>query len=208
MTYEIYSSGPVETNSILFYIDASPIAILFDAPLDSVAHWKKRLAQLKKSLGALLLTHSHWDHTADVAEAKRIWGMPIGIHQDDLGNLEKPGSDGLPMMVSIEPAKADFFVKDGEEKIIGGVLIRTLHSPGHTPGGVCYYLPEHALLISGDTLFKGTIGNLGFPTARPKLMKDSLKKILSLPFETLVIPGHGETTTIGEEQDILRRFYG
>jgi len=208
MTYEIYSSGPAETNSILFYIETSPLALLFDAPLGCVRHWEKRLAKLGKSLGALFLTHSHWDHTADVAKAKKVWGMPVGIHKEDLENLEKPGSDGLPMMFSIEPAFADFFVADGEEKTIGGITLKVLHSPGHTPGCVCYYLPQFALLISGDTLFKGTIGNLSFPTARPQFMKDSLKKVLSLPPETLVIPGHGEMTTIGKEQDIIRRFYG
>ncbi len=208
MPYEIFTSGPVETNSILFYIESSSSAILFDSPLGCVRHWEKRLAKLKKSIGTLFLTHSHWDHTADAAMAKAVWNMPIGIHKEDRGNLEVPGSDGLPLMIPIEPAIADFFVEDGEEKVVGEITIRVIHSPGHTPGCVCYYLPQFAVLISGDTLFKGTIGNLSFPTARPQLMRDSLEKILALPFETLVIPGHGETTTIGEEQDIIGRFYG
>ncbi len=208
MPYEIFASGPVETNSILFYTESSPQALLFDLPLGCVELWETRLKKLGKTLAVILLTHSHWDHLADAADAKRAWKVPIGVHKDDKGNLEKPGSDGIPLWVSLEGVAPDFFFVDGEEKRFGDVLVRVFHTPGHSPGCVCFYLPEHHLLISGDTLFKGTIGNMSLPTARPKAMKDSLKKILALPKETIVIPGHGGITTIGKEQGIIKHFYG
>ncbi len=207
MILEVFTSGPADTNSVLISTETSQQAILFDAPPGCIKHWKTRLKELKKTLGALFVTHSHWDHIGDAAEVKKEWGMPIFIHKEDVQNLEKPGSDGLPLWFSIEGANADFYVVDGEEKNMCNLKIIVLHTPGHTPGGVCYYLPDQMILVSGDTLFEGSIGNLSFATARPKLMKSSLEKVLRLPPETLVIPGHGGTTTIGQEQGIIKRFF-
>ncbi len=79
-------------------------------------------------------------------------------------------------------------------------MIKVIHTPGHSPGGVCFYLPSEKILFSGDTLFRGTIGNLSLPTARPDLMWDSLKKLAALPPETKVYPGHGGPTTISAEK--------
>ena len=206
MAYEIYSSGPAATNSILVYSEKSPQALLFDAPLGCVEHWEKRLKKLDNTLAAILLTHSHWDHLADIAMAKESWGVPIGIHKEDVGNLKKPGSDGLPIPFYIEGATPDFFI-EGEEKIeYGGFAIQVLHTPGHTPGGVCFYFPDFGFVITGDTLFRGSIGRLDFPTARPQLMRQSLEKILALPKGTIVIPGHGSTSSVDSEQDIIERF--
>lgn len=206
MTYEIFASGPIETNSVLVYSEASSHALLFDAPLGCVLHWEKRLKKLGKKLAFLFFTHSHWDHTGDAHLAKETWGVPIGIHKEDQGNLKKPGSDGLPTPFSIEGVAPDFYVGDREKKRYAEYLIEVYHTPGHTPGGVCFYFPEFAILIAGDTLFCGSIGRLDLPTARAQLMKGSLEKILALPQETVVIPGHGEVTTIGEEQDVIERF--
>ena len=206
MTYEIFASGPIETNSILVYAEESPHALLFDAPLGCVEHWQGRLKSLGKTLSTLLITHSHWDHIGDAALAKATWKMPIGIHEEDEGNLKHPGSDGLPRFFSFEGVPPDFYVAEGEKKSYGGYAVEVIHTPGHTPGGVCFYLPQFGIVVSGDTLFQGSIGRLDLSTARPKLMGASLKKVLQLPKETIVLPGHGDPTTIGEEQNIIERF--
>jgi glyoxylase-like metal-dependent hydrolase (beta-lactamase superfamily II) len=91
-------------------------------------------------------------------------------------------------------------LEDGQVLAVGEFQIEVIHTPGHTPGGVCFYLKEQKILFSGDTLFQGTIGNLSFPTARPARMWDSLKRLAALPKETRVYPGHGDPTTIGKEQ--------
>ena len=151
----------------------------------------------------MLLTHSHWDHTADAAAFKEL-GIPIFIHALDAENLKFPGSDGLPLLYPVQGVVSDQLIVDGQILTVGNMKLEVWHTPGHSPGGVCFYLKEEDLLISGDTLFKQAIGNLSFPTARPKLMWPSLKRLLTLPKKTRVIPGHGEETTIGAEEKWLR----
>jgi hydroxyacylglutathione hydrolase len=125
--------------------------------------------------------------------------MQSAIHHLDTPNLQNPGSDGLPCWVMIEGVSPTLLLKEGMEIPLGKLKIQVIETPGHTPGGVCFYLPDHHLLFSGDTLFQGTIGNLSFPTARPELMWQSLSKLAKLPQETRVLPGHGPETTIGKE---------
>ncbi len=147
----------------------------------------------------LLLTHSHWDHTADMAFLKKKLRVPLFVHKLDAPNLGAPGSDGLPLLTDIVPVEPDHFLEDGQQISVGKLKLEVLHTPGHSPGGVCFYLPEENTLISGDTLFQGTIGRLDFPNSSPERMWESLDKLAQLPSETRVIPGHGEETTIGKE---------
>lgn len=200
MILDFFPSGPAETNAYLLSCLETKRAVVIDAPFESCEQLLKRAEELSVKIEMLLLTHSHWDHTAEAALLKGQLNIPIYIHKDDAGNLEHPGSDKLPLFFPIEAVKADFFLSDGQELNVGTLCIRVIHTPGHTPGGVCFYLPNEHVLISGDTLFKGTIGNLSFPTARPHLMWDSLKKLAMLPPETKVYPGHGNPTTIGAEK--------
>lgn len=199
MILEIFSSGPVRTNAILLGCSHTQKAVWIDAPFESHKHLISAQKRHQLQIEKILLTHSHWDHIAEAALLKKELGVPLYIHSEDAGNLEKPGSDHLPCPVAITAVKPDFYLKDGERLQVGDLEIEVIHTPGHTPGCVCFYLKKEKLLISGDTLFKGTIGNISFPTSRPKLMWSSLKKLSLLPPETRVIPGHGPETTIGAE---------
>ena len=199
MILEVYSSGPAETNTYLLGCPQTRRAVVIDVPFDSVDHLTQRAEALSLSIDLILLTHSHWDHTAEVALLKEKLGIPVYVHEEDAGNLEKPGSDGLPLYFPVKGVKPDGFLTDGQKLTVGELCIEVLHTPGHTPGGVCFYLAKEGVLISGDTLFRGTIGNLSFPTARPALMWISLKRLAKLPPQTIVYPGHGDTTTIGKE---------
>lgn len=200
MILETFCSGPSDTNAYLLACSETKRAVVIDVPFESVDLILRRIEQLHLSMEKILLTHSHWDHTAEVALLKEKTGAPVYIHQEDVGNLEEPGSDKLPLFFPVTGVKADGFLTEGQELHVGNLLIKVMHTPGHTPGGVCFYLPHEKTLISGDTLFRGTIGNLSFPTARPELMWVSLKKLAALPQETKVYPGHGTPTTIGAEQ--------
>lgn len=199
MLIEVFSTGPVETNTILLGCLQTHKAAIVDAPLDSVSLLLDEIRKNSLEVQMILLTHSHWDHTAEVAALKEKLHVPLYVHAEDAGNVEHPGSDGLPLLFPIKGVKPDGFLQDGEEILIGSLQLKVIHTPGHTPGAVCFWLPKEEVLISGDTLFRGTIGNLSFPTARPSLMGESLKKLAKLPPKTRVIPGHGEETTIEAE---------
>jgi glyoxylase-like metal-dependent hydrolase (beta-lactamase superfamily II) len=199
MILEVFSSGPVETNSYLLACTETKRAVVVDVPFESadllIACAEKHGVVIEK----ILLTHSHWDHTAEAALLKEKLNVPLYVHQEDAGNVETPGSDRLPLPFPVRGVVADAFLTDGQEIHVGTLRIQVIHTPGHTPGGVCFYLPKEKVLISGDTLFRGTIGNLSFPTASPALMWNSLKKLAALPPEIKVYPGHGGSTTIQAE---------
>jgi glyoxylase-like metal-dependent hydrolase (beta-lactamase superfamily II) len=199
MIIETFSSGPADTNSYLLACSKTGQAVVIDVPFESAEHTVERVQVLSLHLQKILLTHSHWDHTADAALLQRELNVPIFVHAADAGNVKVPGSDKLPLYFPITPAQPEGFLTDGQKIEVRELEIEVIHTPGHTPGGVCFYLKKQHVLFSGDTLFKGTIGNLSFPTGDPAAMWESLKRLSLLPKETVVYPGHGDPTTIGKE---------
>ena len=196
MFLEFFSAGPFETNG---YIFGDKEVFLVDAPLGSFAEYNRIIEKNDLIPKGLLLTHSHLDHTADCQVIAENFSIPVYVHPLDDPNVRRPGSDRLPVFLPTPPYQGALLLKDGEKLWLGSIEIDVIHTPGHTPGGVCFYLPQQGILFSGDTLFKGTIGNLSFPTAEPEKMWQSLKKLALLPTEVVVYPGHGPKTTIGRE---------
>lgn len=203
MILEVFASGPADTNTYLLGCSKTRQAVVIDVPPESCSHLLDRIEELKLDVVSILLTHSHWDHFGDVSELNESLHVPVYVHREDAGNLEHPGSDRLPLFFPIQGVRPTGFLEDGQTIHVGELKIEVIHTPGHTPGGVCFYLAEQHVLFSGDTLFEGTIGNLSFPTARPELMWESLKRLARLPKQTRVYPGHGDPTTIGNEQWIV-----
>lgn len=196
----IFPSGPFDTNAYVLYCPATKTAAVIDPAPGSAENISSFIEKEGLKPEKLLFTHTHFDHIADAAALlKKYPAIEIWVHPLDAPNLIKPGSDKLPQFMHVEPVEPQFFFEDGSRIGLGNLQIKVIHTPGHTPGGVCFYLPEQKLLISGDTLFKGTIGNLSFPTAQPDLMWPSLKKLAQLDADTHVYPGHGPSTTIGSE---------
>lgn len=191
-------SGPFETNCYIADCQNGKAIIIDPAP-ESFPKIQETLQRHQLTPIALLLTHSHWDHIADVSKVKCAYSIPIYIHPRDSKNLIHPGSDGLPCWITIEGVNPDHLFAPDEILHFNALECRVIETPGHTPGGVCFYFPSKGILFSGDTLFQGTIGNLSFSTARPDEMWPSLKKLSHLPPDTVVYPGHGPATTIGEE---------
>ncbi|MBI2743023.1 MAG: MBL fold metallo-hydrolase [Chlamydiales bacterium] len=209
MILQIFSAGPLDTNTLLIGCSETHKGAVIDVPFASAHTLVKRARELSLTVEKILLTHSHWDHIGEVALLKSELKAPVYIHEEDRGNLEKPGSDQLPMMFPMQGVVPDGLLTDGQVIMVGKLEIHVIHTPGHTPGSVCFYLPKEAVLISGDTLFRGSIGNLSFPTSSAKRMWPSLKKLAALPLETRVYPGHGESTTIRAEswlEDAEKKF--
>lgn len=148
----------------------------------------------------ILLTHGHLDHIGAVDELRDAFGAKVGIHAGDAGML----TDGRKNLSSqfgslIEMKPADFLLEDGQTITIGQLTLTVLATPGHSQGGVCFLTSDG--LVSGDTLFAGSIGRTDFPGGSlEQLLEGINQKLMVLPEETRVFPGHGEETTIGREK--------
>lgn len=202
--YQSFPSGPFETNAYVVYSPFSLEAVFIDPAPWSAKSLIDFVQENQLTPKAIWLTHSHWDHTADVVPLLKKFPIPVMIHPDDQENLIHPGSDKLPCFIPIEGVTPDHLLQEGEILSLGTSKATVIATPGHTPGGVCFYFSEEKLLFSGDTLFQGTIGNLSFPTARPSLMWKSLAKLDKLPPDTIILPGHGPSSTIGQESWLKR----
>ncbi len=199
MIIQPFPSGPLATNAYVIACVASGKAAIIDPSLASLEKINSFLEKNKYVPEKILLTHSHWDHIADVAKCKREFAIPVWIHELDAPNLVNPGSDGLLNRLTIEGVIPDHYLKDKETFFVGETEFAVIHTPGHSPGGVCFYSDQTKILMSGDTLFRGSFGILSLPTAQPDLMWISLARLWQLPPDTIVYPGHGPSTTIGRE---------
>ena len=167
-------------------------------------HEADRIAALleKNSLSptAILLTHAHFDHIGAVAGLlERFPSLPVYIGESDVAVISHPMNQMPPDYPPVKkPASICAIGHAGPLEGLGGLEV--IETPGHTPGGVCYYLPAEKLLLSGDTLFAGSVGRTDLPGGDMPALLESLKRLTVLPDDTLVIPGHGPRTTIGAEK--------
>ena len=152
----------------------------------------------------ILLTHCHGDHIAGVNELRQRVGGKVLIHRLDEEGLKNPDVNlaeyvGLGRVI----VQADARLDDGDLIHIGNLEFKIIHTPGHTKGGSCVYCEKEKCLFSGDTIFSGTWGRTDLPTSsREEIMQSITEKILKLPDETIIYPGHGKPTKIGEEKRI------
>lgn len=194
-----FPSGPFATNAYILTCPETKKAAFVDPAPESADTLIAFVLKHGLHPDKILITHSHWDHIADTEILRSKYQIPVYIHTKDAENLMNPGTDGLPCWVSFPGVVPSGNLEEGQNINVGTLELKVIHTPGHTPGGVCLYCARHHFLLSGDTFFKGTIGNLTFPTAQPHLMWNSLKKVAALPADTIVYSGHGPQTTIGQE---------
>jgi hydroxyacylglutathione hydrolase len=148
----------------------------------------------------ILNTHGHFDHSADNYPLQRATQAPILIHPSDEWRLTEPYKEPFPIPFPITPTRASTYLKDGDRLRVGSLEFEVLYTPGHTLGSVCFYEPHHKVLFSGDTLFKDSVGRWDFVDGDLYALTRSLARLMTLPDDVRVYPGHGEPTTIGRER--------
>ena len=193
--------GPVCTNCYLAMNEDTKELFIVDpgAQADRIAD---QIEQMGGKPTAILLTHGHFDHAGAAAALKEKYGIRVYAHEAEKETLEDPSVNlSGSMMGQPEVYHADVFLTDEEELSLAGMKVRVLLTPGHTVGGVCYYLPQEMVVFSGDTLFAESIGRTDFPGGgAATLIRSIREKLMPLPDFIKVYPGHNELTTIGNER--------
>ena len=192
--------GPVQT--ACYIISNEKKAVVVD-PAANANQIIQYLGTKKLELEAVLLTHGHFDHIGAVNELVAKYQVPIYAHKKEKEYFENPDVNLSPMIYERLVLNKDFeyrFISDQEVIECLGTKVKAFHVPGHTTGSICYYFESEDIVFTGDTLFKHSIGRTDFIYGNhDQLIKGIRGKLLSLPGHTLVYPGHGECTTIGEE---------
>ena len=201
MILETLPVGPLQCNCSILGDETSREAIVVD-PGDDIPRILALLAKHNLTVKQIVITHAHIDHIAGAHRLKQLTGAPILYNQNDLPLVKmmdiQAGWLGVPTPVVSNP---DDTLDDGKLIAITGLTGSILHTPGHTEGSVCLYLPDHTLLLAGDTLFAGSVGRTDLPGGNTsKLLHSIHERLLTLPDEVTVIPGHGPRTTIGSER--------
>jgi glyoxylase-like metal-dependent hydrolase (beta-lactamase superfamily II) len=194
-----FTIGPLETNAYLVVDEGSRQALLIDPGLESEGIYDVILEEGLK-LSAIVNTHGHFDHVCGNAFFKAKTGTPILLHREDVAMVQQAAQQALSFGFQVPtPPPPDRLLSEGDEVAIGKSRMRVLHTPGHTPGGIC--LCGEGLVFVGDTLFARSIGRTDLVGGSIEVLVASIRsKLLSLPDETAVYPGHGPPTTIGEER--------
>jgi glyoxylase-like metal-dependent hydrolase (beta-lactamase superfamily II) len=199
MNIERLVTGPVSVNTYVLWTREDGDCIVID-PGGYTPALAAFLKQHRLRPAYILLTHGHFDHIGGVYRLKELFGATVMIHADDAVMLTsaKENLSGLAG-VSIVMPPADQTLTDGAVVEADGVRLTVMHTPGHSPGGVC--LVGEGVVFSGDTLFWESVGRTDFPSSRPEALTKSLQeKVMALPDDTVVYPGHGPETTIGHER--------
>ena len=162
-----------------------------------------KLNELNTNLKYIVLTHCHSDHIAAVTDLQKVKGGEVLISEEDGKAVNNPIRNLAPFMGSkLEKIKVDRFLSEGDKIKLGNDEFEIIETPGHTKGGICIYFEKQKVLFSGDTIFKGTYGRTDLPSSSYQDMKDSIQKLMKLPDDIDVYPGHGILTTIKDEKKI------
>ena len=205
--YEVLVLGELKTNCYLVWNDKSKEAVVIDAADDGVAI-SDEIQRLGLNLTYVLATHGHFDHNLGVLDLKLIYKIPFACSQKDWFLLERQQETAkhfLGMNITVPNLKKiDIDLNLEEEIILGEEKIKIIKTPGHTPGGVSFIINDN--IFSGDTLFaEGMRGQTTYNYCSTKDIFESIYKILDLPENTTILPGHGEETTVAEARSFFKK---
>jgi hydroxyacylglutathione hydrolase len=202
MIHKILPVGPLHCNCSIIGDETTHEAMVID-PGDDIEDVLAIVRQHKLDVKQIVVTHAHIDHVGGAMKLRAATGAPILLNQNDYELLKMLDVQATWIGVA---APGDVVVEgsigDGESLRTGNLTANVLHTPGHTEGSVCLYFPSEKLLIAGDTLFARSIGRTDLPGGSfEKIMRSLHDRVMTLPDDTVVIPGHGRRTTIGEERE-------
>jgi hydroxyacylglutathione hydrolase len=201
MIHEILPVGPLQCNCSIIGDEATREAMVID-PGDQIEDILALVREHNLQVKQIVVTHAHIDHVGGAMKLRAATGAPILLNQNDYALLKMLAMQAAWIGVP-DPGKVeiDRSVTTGETVFAGSHTAKILHTPGHTEGSICLYFEPEKKLIAGDTLFAGSIGRTDLPGGdTQKIMRSLHNTVLALPDDTVVIPGHGELTTIGEER--------
>lgn len=195
-----YMVGPVQTNCYFAINKETKEALVID-PGEEATRLMQQIREQGLTVAAILLTHGHFDHAGAAEELSTLCNAPVYAHEAEKETLESEKLNACWMIGRKETYRADLFVKDEQELDLAGFHIRVLFTPGHTKGGCCYYFPYENVVFSGDTLFQMSVGRTDLEGgSMSQIVRSIQEKLMPLPEQTVVYPGHGEATTIETER--------
>jgi hydroxyacylglutathione hydrolase len=202
MIHKVLPVGPLQCNCSIIGDEGTREAMVID-PGDEIDDILQIVKQHGLKVKQIVVTHAHIDHVGGAMKLKKLTGAPILLNQNDQALLKM--MDVQAAWVGMMPPgkiAIDQSLGDADRLRVGNLEATVMHTPGHTEGSICLYFPAEQKLIAGDTLFAGSIGRTDLPGGSFDKIMDSLKgRVLALPDETIVVPGHGPETTIGEERE-------
>jgi hydroxyacylglutathione hydrolase len=202
MIHEILPVGPLQCNCSVIGDETSREAMVID-PGDDVEDVLALIRKHRLQVKQIVITHAHIDHVGGAMKLRAATGAPILLNQNDLALLRMLDVQAAWVGMA-SPGKVVIDHNLGEANTVkaGSLTADVIHTPGHTEGSVCLYFPAEKKLVAGDTLFAGSIGRTDLPGGSfDKIIRSLHEKVLALPDETVVVPGHGPLTTIGEERE-------
>ena len=201
MHVETITVGPAASNCYVLWNEDKK-ALIID-PGSEAETILGTIENIGLSIVGYPLTHGHVDHVSALSRVHAAHPAPIALHPEDARWAFTKRNQMAPIYDPPEsPGRIDRELGDGQAWMDAGFRYEVLHTPGHTPGGVCFLFPDHNVLISGDTLFRGSVGRTDLPGGNMDVLMNSLKRLADLPEELRVFPGHGPPTTIGEERQL------
>lgn len=201
MILEKITVGPFQENCYVLGDEATGEGALVD-PGDEAARIALTVEQTGLEIGRILLTHAHIDHIGAVAQLSEEYACPVLIHAEAEPMLQQAPTQAMMMGLKFgRVPNVDRHIEDEEILEVGGLSLRSLYTPGHAPGHLAFYIESEGVVLAGDALFAGSVGRVDLPGGSMEvLMKSIRERLLTLPDETVVHPGHGPETTIGNEK--------
>lgn len=202
MIHEILPVGPLQCNCSVIGDEVSREAMVID-PGDDIADVLAIIQKHNLIVKQIVITHAHIDHVGGAMKLRHATGAPILLNESDYGLLKMLDMQAAWIGVKTpEKVEIDHSLGDQQTVKAGSLIANVMHTPGHTEGSICLYFPAEKKLIAGDTLFAGSIGRTDLPGGSfDKITRSLNEKVLALPDDTVVVPGHGALTTIGAERE-------